>query len=80
MNSAVATVAQVVGQDNTHCRHAEGRKAPGALVANVDIAFISLSQKPVIKAGPLYAFLRGKVIKIACNAVVEQEANAFSRG
>ena len=43
-------------------------------IASVDIAFISLSQEPVIKAGPLYAFRRGKAIKIACNAIAEQEA------
>ncbi len=77
---AVTTVGQVVttGQQLLVVAPTEGALQVEALVANLDIGFVKLGQSAAIKvdAFPFTRFgvLHGKVIRIASEAVEEQEA------
>ncbi len=77
---AVTTVGQVVttGQQLLVITPTEGALRVEALVANLDIGFVKLGQEAAIKvdAFPFTRFgvLRGKVIRIATEAVAESEA------
>jgi len=77
---SVTTVGQVVttGQQLVMVTPSEGALRVEALVANLDIGFVKLGQKAAIKvdAFPFTRFgvLNGKVIRIASEAVEEQDA------
>jgi hemolysin D len=77
---AVTTVGQVVttGQQLVVITPNGGKLQVEALVANLDIGFVKLGQKAAIKvdAFPFTRFgaLNGKVVKIASEAIAEQEA------
>jgi hemolysin D len=77
---SVTTVGQVVttGQELVMVTPSEGALRVEALVANLDIGFVKLGQRAAIKvdAFPFTRFgvLNGKVIRIASEAVDEQEA------
>ena len=78
--TAVTTVGQVVttGQQLAVITPADARLEVETLVPNLDIGFVKLGQKAVIKvdAFPFTRFgvLHGKVVKIAPAAIDEQEA------
>jgi hemolysin D len=77
---SVTTVGQVVttGQQLVMVTPSQGALMVEALVANIDIGFVKLGQEAVIKidAFPFTRFgaLQGKVIRIASEAIDEQEA------
>ena len=77
---SVTTVGQVVttGQQLVVIAPSEGELQVEALVANLDIGFVKLGQDAAIKvdAFPFTRFgvLKGKVVRIAAEAVDEQEA------
>jgi hemolysin D len=77
---AVTTIGQVVttGQQLLVVAPTEGALRAEALVANLDIGFVKLGQEAAVKvdAFPFTRFgvLRGKVIRIATEAVAESEA------
>ena len=77
---SVTTVGQVVttGQQLVMVTPSQGALMVEALVANLDIGFVKIGQEAVIKidAFPFTRFgaLQGKVIRIASEAIDEQEA------
>ncbi|MGO4567248.1 HlyD family type I secretion periplasmic adaptor subunit [Rhizobium sp. 2YAF20] len=78
--TAVTTVGQVVttAQELAIITPSGSKLQMEALVANVDIGFVKIGQDAVVKVDAFpftrFGILHGKIVKIASNAIAEQDA------